>query len=222
MATTGQMLDIAEGEGTPQGTSPPSEEAPTSKAPSLGGQWKEFLSQPGNAAAMVQFGIKAMQPIAPGQSLMGHLGNAVGAAGEAKQKVTQTRTDEALKAAQTAYYGQRTNTLASGGGITAYQRLQWAAKQDEAYNEILDQVAFNTYGRLGWAELDPTTLAEAEALAKNLYTQRYGKPPPEMIDPSGITPAPGLGGATAAPSVTKKDTQGRTWTLQNGTWVQTG
>ena len=222
MATTGQMLDIAEGEGTPMGTPPPSEAEPTKAAPSLGDQWKTFLSQPGNAAAAIQFGIKAMQPVSPGQSIMGHIGNALGSAGEAKQRVTQSRTDEALKRAQTDYYGQRTNTLATGGGLTAAARLNWMVKQDAAYGEILDQVAFNTYGKLGWADLDPTTLAEAEALAKNLYAQRYGKAPPEMADPALAGGTPSLGATTAAPAVTRTDTQGRKWTIQNGQWVQTG
>ena len=221
MATPGAMLDIAGGTAeVPKGPEAPSDAAPTAKAPSLGKQWNTFLGQPGNAAAMIQFGIKAMQPISPGQSVMGHIGNAIGAAGEAKQRVTQTRTDTRAKEAQTNYYEGR-NEYYSGGRLTANQELLWAAKQDANYGEILDGVAFNMGGINGISDLTSEQLAEAKAQTDQIYRQRYRKEPPSP----GATAAPSLGEAIAPPpqypvgTVLRNSTTGETSTLTNDGWV---
>jgi len=49
----------------------------------LAGQWRDWMAEPGNRQAIMQFGINMMQPVAYGQSAAGHFGQAVGAAGEA-------------------------------------------------------------------------------------------------------------------------------------------
>lgn len=215
MADTGRMLDISTGEGAPQGPLPPSEAAPTAKAPSLGAQWKEFLSQPGNAAAMMQFGIKAMQPISPGQSVLGHIGNAIGAAGEAKQKVKATRLDEDYKRAQIAAAEGRADYYASGrGSLTAYQQMMLEYRNNTAVRAAMDDIVLmGDYGVLSAAELPPDQFAQLYAAT----AQKLGLP-----GSGGVAPAPSLGTATSAPPITRRDTEGRTWTLQNGQWVQTG
>ena len=55
-------------------------------------RWQEVLAQPETTAALAQFGIEALQPRAPGQTTLGHLGRAFGAGGEAAGRVSATRT----------------------------------------------------------------------------------------------------------------------------------
>lgn len=64
---------------TPETDQAPAQSAQTDYA----GQWRGWLSDPGNRAALMQFGISLMQPIAPGQTPIGHFGSALGSAGEA-------------------------------------------------------------------------------------------------------------------------------------------
>jgi hypothetical protein len=47
------------------------------------GQWDAWLERPGNRQALLQMGLQAMQPIAMGQTVGGHIAQAVGAGGEA-------------------------------------------------------------------------------------------------------------------------------------------
>ncbi|HEY0724516.1 MAG TPA: hypothetical protein VGD41_11100, partial [Pyrinomonadaceae bacterium] len=49
----------------------------------VAGQWRNWIGDPSNRAALMQFGISLMQPIAPGQNTLGHVGEALGSAGEA-------------------------------------------------------------------------------------------------------------------------------------------
>lgn len=122
-------------------TQQPSTPAPTTKpAPGAGGvpsagapaadrtsssavrSWSDFLGDPKTRAALLQFGVQMLQPVGPGQSLMGAVGEAVGAGGaaadryqasqnELRQKAyelqTQRQTAEseaALRQAQGEYY----------------------------------------------------------------------------------------------------------------------
>jgi hypothetical protein len=91
---------------------------------------------------MVQFGIKAMQPISPGQNLLGHLGNAVGGAGEAKRRVVEGAQDAALKKAQTDYYSGRSTYYANKGalgGLTANQVLMQQWRENLQWKDIFNK-----------------------------------------------------------------------------------
>ena len=48
--------------------------------------WHDWLTKPENQAAMMQFSINLMQPVGPGQNLMGAVGQAVGAGAEARDR----------------------------------------------------------------------------------------------------------------------------------------
>ena len=49
----------------------------------VAGMWRNWIGDPSNRAALMQFGISLMQPISPGQNTLGHVGEALGSAGEA-------------------------------------------------------------------------------------------------------------------------------------------
>lgn len=51
--------------------------APPPPAQDLQGQWNQWLT-PANRAALLQFGLQMMQPIASGQNFLGHLGQSIG------------------------------------------------------------------------------------------------------------------------------------------------
>ena len=53
----------------------------------IAGQWRSWIDNPGNRAALMQFGIAALQPVGLGQTPLGHLGNAIGAGAEASARV---------------------------------------------------------------------------------------------------------------------------------------
>lgn len=190
---------------------PSTEGAPPAKK-SLSESWNEFMNQPGNMAALVQFGIKMLQPTPVGQTTLGQLGNAVGAAGEAKQRVIEGETDRQLKQSQTDYYSGRSQYYAKGG-LTPSQLLnaQWRASNE--YNDILKNVMI-THGALTIADLTPEEQAQVLSEADQQY-QAAGFP---MVPGGG---APSLGAAVASPRE-RTDTEGRRWRVQNGEWVQVG
>ena len=53
----------------------------------LKGQWDQFLSSDQNRSALLQFGLALMQPVSPGQTGAGHIGQAIGAGAEASGRV---------------------------------------------------------------------------------------------------------------------------------------
>src|SRR5215467_10034811 len=60
----------------------------------LADQWRSWMSDPHNRAAMIQFGVALSQPIAAGQNALGQVGQAFGQAGEAADRVTQEQLKE--------------------------------------------------------------------------------------------------------------------------------
>jgi hypothetical protein len=88
----------------PAGTS-----ADASQKPTLSKMWDNWTSRPENNAALINFGLQLMQPIGPGQSRLGHWGEAIGAGAEASgrnvaeqqaREETERKADLAERAAQ--------------------------------------------------------------------------------------------------------------------------
>jgi hypothetical protein len=84
---------------------PPDQPAGTSADASQPGvlrkAWDTWTSRPENNAAMINFGLQLMQPIGPGQSRLGHWGEAIGAGAEASSRNVaeqQTREETERKA----------------------------------------------------------------------------------------------------------------------------
>ena len=59
-------------------------------------EWSDWMSEPGNRQAIMQFGINLMQPMAYGQTAAGHFGRALGSAGEAvdRYQTAQLKDEE--------------------------------------------------------------------------------------------------------------------------------
>ena len=206
----GALLGIAKGEGTPEGydpgmeadgTHPTAAAPPPAKQKPLAGAWKDFLNAPGNHAALIQFGIKALQPISPGQSPMGHLANALGEAGEARSRNIAETADTEMKRAQTDYYSGRSAYYASGGprgGLTASQLLnaQWRERQE--YADLLGEVLMSQYRVMDLSQLPPEQQQEALTATDSRMSQLY----PGMVTTGGapVGTANPLGAAVATPA----------------------
>ena len=224
----GALLGIAKGEGTPEGydpgmeadgTHPTAAAPPPAKQKPLAGAWKDFLNAPGNHAALIQFGIKALQPISPGQTPIGHLANAVGEAGEARTRNIEQTADAEMKRAQTDYYSGRTTYLQNGGArgqLTANQIQNAAWRQGEAYGEILDNIVTFQFGKFAWAELSPEEQTQAIVQADNELKTKH----PELMQ-GGTGAAPSLGASVAPAAIPdQRYTNGQLWRWTNNAWAQ--
>lgn len=98
----------------------------------LKARWDSFLSNPDNRAALFQFGISALQPIGVGQSLLGHLGQAAGMAGETVAERSQQRAEAAQvslnRKLQLAELGLRSQDMA---GDEAFRAAQLGISKEE-------------------------------------------------------------------------------------------
>lgn len=59
--------------------------------------WRSWLDNPDHRAMMLQAGVALLQPIAPGQTLVGHIGSAVGQAGQTAATREQMRAQMAQR-----------------------------------------------------------------------------------------------------------------------------
>lgn len=120
-------------------------------------EWGQFLSDPKGRAALMSFGLAMMQPVAPGQSSLGHFGQAIGnAAGSLQEEEARE-----LKAEDVASKGEAREARAWGVGqraIAEQERLgnyrartELAAKGQELSREKGLRQAWNEarreYGR---------------------------------------------------------------------------
>lgn len=115
----------------PADVNPPSQQAPQSD---LASQWRGWISQPANRAALIQFGISLMQPIGLGQSAMGHVGQALGQAGEAQGRVAATELagrEQVRKEEETASRGDLREARADAAAARANTAGTRAAAQTE-------------------------------------------------------------------------------------------
>lgn len=108
----------------------------------IAGQWKNWMANEGNRAALMQFGIAMMQPVGLGQSPAGHVGQAIGSVGElgtrreeAERKERELSSKEELRSAQAQVAEARAGAAGVGAGRAAdrlaFQRERLAS--DEAH-----------------------------------------------------------------------------------------
>lgn len=100
----------------------------------LSGQWKNWLANENNRAAMMQFGISLMQPMGFGQNVAGHVGQAIGSTGElasrrqaADMKQQELDSKAELRGAQAAAAEAR---AARAGETTARQSDRLAFQRE--------------------------------------------------------------------------------------------
>lgn len=85
--------------------------------------WDVWTSRPENNAAMINFGLQLLQPIAPGQSRVGHFAEAVGGGAEALQRnvAAQQERELAEQKADLAERGMATKEQ-EGAAYSQYMR----------------------------------------------------------------------------------------------------
>jgi hypothetical protein len=111
----------------------------------IAGQWKNWLANEGNRAALMQFGVAMMAPMGFGQNVAGHVGQAVGSVGElatrrgeAERKDRETDSRAELRSAQATVAEARAANAGSGAARAA-DRLSM-----ERERLAFDKFRFNT------------------------------------------------------------------------------
>lgn len=116
--------------------------------------WDNWTSRPENNAAMLNFGLQLLQPVAPGQTQLGHFASAIGAGAEAsgrnvaaqeerqlaEQKAGLAEREETRKEAETAAYGELVRGKGGAGTKPELLQLQQRIKSQAAENK-----AFSTW-----------------------------------------------------------------------------
>lgn len=123
--------------------------------------WDDWLQKPGNRTALLQMGLQLMQPVAIGQTMAGHIGQAIGAGGEAitRQEVMDDKNEAAdnkLALAnarlgiaqqnadantQRAGIAAQRATQRSVGGLTDALRARFARQDQATFEKQLDSDA---------------------------------------------------------------------------------
>ena len=91
-------------------------------------RWDTFFSRPDVLAAMLQFGVQAMQPVPAGQTNLGALGQSLAAGGEAAGRVQKIQREEAATKVSQEQAQQRIGTEKQRANIEQ-QRADIAGQQ---------------------------------------------------------------------------------------------
>lgn len=141
----------APGEAPPPGA-PPAQAAQSD--PGLAQRWRDFLGDPASRAALISFGAQLAQPVAVGQNTMGHIGQAIGKAGEgatkayaieqkdieneSKQVLRESQANAATSRAQTAQANADTAAIraqAYEAGVESRSQLNRAKAETEVQKQ---------------------------------------------------------------------------------------
>lgn len=210
----------------------------------LAGQWKNWMSNENNRAALLQFGTAMMQPVGLGQNAMGHVGQAVGQAGEAMarraesdRKNIETDSKADLRGAQATVAEARaanagTNAARAGDRLEmARERLNFDRERhgtqslirlqqqhSRAQKDHNDSMLLTPAAqRTQFPDFD-TWVASNPSLQAAVGTGAGGGTTP----PAGATPSAPAGGGGTPPISALTEGQntrfknGQVWTLRDG------
>lgn len=111
----------------------------------IAGQWRNWMADENNRAALMQFGVSLMQPMGFGQNVAGHVGQAVGSVGEmATRRGEMERRDREAdsKAELRASQANLAESRAANAGVSAGRA---ADRLDMARERLaFDKYRFNT------------------------------------------------------------------------------
>lgn len=186
----------------------PQDNAPS---PDLTGQWRTWMADPQNRAALLQTGLQLMQPVGLGQTVGGHVGQAIGAGGEAAGRVREEERTEAeqrrresesesrntLREARATAAEARAGSREAGLGLRAGQ-LDVARQRIELEAQRLSQSGDARRAQLLLKIAED--LQKAQVLNPNLTYEQYVKSVPgleRILSGGGTAAAPAL--PTAAP-----------------------
>lgn len=111
--------------------------------------WKGFFSNPDNQSALMAFGAQLLQPLAPGQNLLGRIGEGLGKAGETLDNRAKTAAERAREA-NDVRLREEENEI----------RRQQMANQQSQFDRSLEVDWFNAKKPSGASGgLDPDTMA---------------------------------------------------------------
>lgn len=174
---------LVPGQGAPKDTAPPPEQTA-----GIADQWRGWIGDPHNRAAMIQFGLALSQPISAGQNVGGHFGQALGQAGEASDRVTAAQQKEQeleskqeLRGAQADAADARAGARAAGLGAASErlgfqrERLQWQQEQGLARLGLATRGAYDRH-------LQAIRKANADIAKRNELG--LGTPQPLLPEPS--------------------------------------
>jgi len=109
----------------------------------LAGQWRSWMANDNNRAALMQFGVSMMSPMGFGQNPTGHIGQALGSVGElgSRREASDLKRQEAdskqdLRASQAQLAESRAANAGSGAARQA-DRLQF--QRERLDNDIRNQ-----------------------------------------------------------------------------------
>lgn len=121
----------------------------------LAGQWRQWIDDPGNKAALMQFGIALSQPVGLGQNTMGHIGGALGQAGAASDRISEEEraaAEQKRKEAETDSKGvarEAAATNAETRANAAAQRAQFAGAEVDSKIALRRSQALAAESRAG-------------------------------------------------------------------------
>lgn len=165
--------------------------APENPQPEMN-PWDAVMSNPRAAAAILNFGIAAMQPPSFGDNFGSQLGRAVGSGAEAvgRQEEMDRRQQEAdskaqLREMQANLAGERARTAGVGLGLQA-ERLRNADLNREALNQralSLNQIRLtNNYYQLKQKHDSMEAMKERKAAEQAMYGQGQPYTPKPFMD----------------------------------------
>jgi hypothetical protein len=132
--------------------------------------WRNWMADPHNRAALMQFGVTLSQPISAGQNWMGQVGSAFGSAGEASDRITteedkqqELESKQDLRSSQAGLAEERAK---HAGDISDSKARELALKQSaqDLTDQSRIQKAYNDH------------LKQVDAANKNIATQNLFAP----------------------------------------------
>ena len=180
----------------------------------LADKWRAWIGDEKNRTAMMQFGISLMQPIGYGQTPLGHVGQALGSAGEAyTRRKGQDIAEEEAASKQSLRESQAIAAEAGAAGReqTATAReiaANAAAERARLYGEIGHETAV---GRL------QKEYGERRVIEPKLTMEEFLKERAALRGATGITGTGVGGGQTAGGAVPQQYIKDQVYTFTDST-----
>jgi len=141
------------------------------KAPKTESEILKFLKRPETTAALLQFAINVLQPLAPGQSTIGAIASALGAGGKAYGRVVDKRA-AAEKGAREEARDQQVIDIddRDKAGSARIEESKFKATQQKAANDLYESLQSAGLEALSYS-MEDVTPAAREALARRSAQQ---------------------------------------------------
>jgi hypothetical protein len=226
MANTDDEEDVGAGL-TGRKIAPPTQDIMAPAPQPVGGG---FLSDPRDRAALLQMGLQLMQPVAFGQTVGGHIGQAIGAGGEAVDRGDLADLKERQADAKLAIADERLRIAQQNADTRERRGLGGAIKGLTANQELVRQRNERKDAEAAQSKKEEAALADATYKAtvaqKNRYDSEHpyvkkgyhNMTPQEIMRAEAGTAGAPAGGGGGVPTATDPKT-GKKKQYVNGNWV---